>query len=97
MALFPLNTVSIKTDLRHYPVFDGWLEKWTMFKRKFLAVAVMHGHGEILEKGYKAPTDPANAKTHAEHSHVIHSVLILGLAGGTAILKVGTILLEMEP
>ena len=52
------------------------------------AVAVMHGHGDILEKGYEVPKDPADAKTHAEHGKVIHSALILGLAGGTAILKV---------
>jgi hypothetical protein len=82
------DTVKIKTDLRHYPTFDGRLEKWTMFKRKFLAVTVMHGHGEILKKGYVVPSDPADAKLHVEHGNVIHSALILGLAAGTAILKV---------
>ena len=82
------DSVKIKTDLRHYPTFDGRLEKWTTFKRKFLAVAIMHGHGDILAKDYKTPSDPADAKMHAEHGHVIHSALVLGLAGGTAILKV---------
>jgi hypothetical protein len=52
-----------------------------MSKRKFLAVAVMPGHGKILEKGYIVPSDP---------QLMLRSMLnmILGLAGGTAILKV---------
>jgi hypothetical protein len=80
--------IKIKTDLRHYPTFDGCPEKWTMFKRKFLAVAVMYGHGKILKKGWMVPSNAADAKLHVEHGNIIFSALILGLAAGTAILKV---------
>jgi hypothetical protein len=74
------DTVKIKPNLRHYyPTFDGCLEKYTMFKHKFLAVAVMHGHGKILEKGYMVPSNPADGKIHDKHGNVMHSAaLILG-------------------
>ncbi len=76
--------VAAKPEIKSYPTFDGDLNKWKLFKDKFLAVATSQQMVTLLLPQYALPRQPQALERHRNANMFLFSALLFATAGGTA-------------
>jgi len=79
----------IKIDIQSYPTFTGKHSDWKPFRRKFEALASIHGFISIMKATYQVPSvSTKKGKKFATKNAFLQSILEFSLAAGTALSRV---------
>jgi len=84
------DDINVKVDIRSYPTFSGKINDWKSYKRKFEALASIHGFSFIMKKDFIVPDKGDDDAYHiyGNCSSFLQSILEYSLASGTALSRV---------
>jgi len=84
------DDINVKVHIRSYPTFSGKNNDWKSYKRKFEALASIHGFSFIMKKDFIVPDKGDDDAYHIydKRSSFLQSILEYSLASGTALSRV---------